>query len=80
MTSSLGHRPTPHQGFDLRRVFTEDGALDEIMAVAAPYGDERPYLDGMAGPHHRWRFPDHSDHDRTLRRGPARGTSATLTI
>ncbi|MBW7920999.1 MAG: 5-deoxy-glucuronate isomerase [Rubellimicrobium sp.] len=55
----------------LQRVYTEDGTLDEAMAVrdgdvtlvprghhpcAAPYGFEMYYLNTMAGPRRNWRF------------------------
>jgi 5-deoxy-glucuronate isomerase len=72
------HRLNPAQGFGIQRVFTEDGALDETMAVAdhdvvlvprghhpcgAPYGYEMYYLNVMAGPLRKWRFANHPDHD-----------------
>lgn len=72
------HRLNPAQGFGIQRVFTEDGALDETMAVhdgdvvlvpkghhpcAAPYGYEMYYLNVMAGPLRKWRFQNHPDHD-----------------
>ena len=59
------------QGFGLQRVYTEDGTLDETMAVSdgdvvlvprghhpcgAPYGFEMYYLNVMAGPLRKWRF------------------------
>jgi 5-deoxy-glucuronate isomerase len=61
----------PAQGFAIQRVYTEDGSLDETMAVAdhdvtlvprghhpcgAPYGYELYYLNVMAGPRRNWRF------------------------
>ena len=68
------HRLNPAQGFGIQRVYTEDGRLDETMAVAdgdvvlvprghhpcgAPYGFEMYYLNVMAGPLRKWRFqPD----------------------
>lgn len=65
------HRLNPRQGFGIQRVYTEDGALDETMAVkdgdvvlvprghhpcGAPYGFEMYYLNVMAGPLRKWRF------------------------
>ena len=59
------HRLNPAAGFGLQRVYTEDGSLDETMAVAdrdvvlvpkghhpcaAPYGYDLYYLNVMAGP------------------------------
>jgi 5-deoxy-glucuronate isomerase len=77
------HRLNPAQGFGFQRVFTEDGTLDESMAVrdhdvvlvprghhpcAAPYGYEMYYLNVMAGPLRKWRFQNHPDHDWIFRR------------
>ncbi|CAN5754474.1 5-deoxy-glucuronate isomerase [soil metagenome] len=77
------HRLNPARGFGLQRVFTEDGSLDETMAVedhdvvlvpkghhpcAAPYGYEMYYLNVMAGPIRKWRFENHPDHDWIFRR------------
>jgi 5-deoxy-glucuronate isomerase len=65
------HRLNPKDGFGIQRVYTDDGALDETMAVAdgdvtlvprghhpcvAPYGFEMYYLNVMAGPLRKWRF------------------------
>jgi len=65
------HRLNPARGFGLQRVYTEDGTLDETMAVqdgdvvlvprghhpcGAPYGFEMYYLNVMAGPLRKWRF------------------------
>lgn len=65
------HRLKPHNGFGIQRVYTDDGSLDETMAVAdgdvvlvprghhpcaAPYGFEMYYLNVMAGPLRKWRF------------------------
>jgi len=70
------HRLDPPRGFGIQRVFTEDGALDETMAVAdhdvvlvpcghhpcaAPHGIEMYYLNVMAGPRRAWRFRTHPD-------------------
>lgn len=68
------HRLNPAQGFGIQRVYTDDGRLDETMAVhdgdvvlvprghhpcGAPYGFEMYYLNVMAGPLRKWRFvPD----------------------
>lgn len=72
------HRLNPAQGYGIQRVFTEDGTLDETMAVAdgdvvlvpkghhpcgAPYGYEMYYLNVMAGPVRKWRYKNHPDHD-----------------
>lgn len=72
------HRLNPKQGFGIQRVFTEDGELDETMAVSdgdvvlvpkghhpcgVPYGYEMYYLNVMAGPRRNWRFQNHPDHD-----------------
>ncbi|NOX41620.1 MAG: 5-deoxy-glucuronate isomerase [Alphaproteobacteria bacterium] len=77
------HRLNPAQGFGFQRVFTEDGTLDETMAVAngdvvlvpkghhpcaAPYGYEMYYLNVMAGPLRKWRFQNHPDHDWIFQR------------
>jgi len=65
------HRLSPDNGFGVQRVYTDDGKLDETMAVAdgdvvlvprghhpcgAPYGFEMYYLNVMAGPLRKWRF------------------------
>ena len=72
------HRLNPSQGFGVQRVWTEDGSLDETMAVSdhdvvlvpkghhpcgAPYGYEMYYLNVMAGPLRKWRFKNHPDHN-----------------
>jgi 5-deoxy-glucuronate isomerase len=72
------HRLNPGQGFAVQRVYTEDGSLDETMAVknhdvvlvprghhpcGAPYGYELYYLNVMAGPLRKWRFQNDPDHD-----------------
>ena len=72
------HRLNPSQGFGIQRVYTEDGELDETMAVkdgdvvlvpkghhpcGAPYGYEMYYLNVMAGPQRKWRFKNDPDHD-----------------
>ena len=65
------HRLNPGNGFGIQRVYTDDGQLDETMAVSdgdvvlvprghhpcgAPYGIEMYYLNVMAGPRRNWRF------------------------
>jgi 5-deoxy-glucuronate isomerase len=65
------HRLKPANGFGIQRVYTDDGALDETMAVAdgdvvlvprghhpcaAPHGFDMYYLNVMAGPLRKWRF------------------------
>lgn len=77
------HRLNPAQGFGFQRVFTEDGDLNETMAVenhdvvlvprghhpcGAPYGYEMYYLNVMAGPRRAWRFKNHPDHDWIFQR------------
>ncbi|WEX08384.1 5-deoxy-glucuronate isomerase [Chelativorans sp. AA-79] len=83
LEESYYHRLNPAQGFGFQRVFTEDGSLDETMAVsnhdvvlvprghhpcAAPYGYEMYYLNVMAGPRRAWRFKNHPDHDWIFQR------------
>ena len=80
------HRLNPAAGFGVQRVFTEDGSLDETMAVAnhdvvlvprghhpcaAPYGFEMYYLNVMAGPLRKWRFKNHPDFDWIFQRDSA---------
>ena len=77
------HRLNPEQGFGIQRVFTEDGSLDETMAVhnhdvvlvpkghhpcGAPHGYEMYYLNVMAGPLRKWRFKNHPDHEWIAKR------------
>lgn len=65
------HRLSPKDGFGIQRVYTDDGQLNETMAVrdgdvtlvprghhpcGAPYGFEMYYLNVMAGPLRKWRF------------------------
>lgn len=72
------HRLRPAQGFAVQRVYTEDGSLDETMAVrdhdvvlvpkghhpvGVPYGYDLYYLNVMAGPLRKWRFVNDPDHD-----------------
>ncbi len=77
------HRLNPAQGYGIQRVFTEDGSLDETMAVSdgdvvlvprghhpcgVPYGYEMYYLNVMAGPLRKWRFQNHPEHDWIFQR------------
>lgn len=77
------HRLNPAQGFGIQRVYTEDGSLDETMAVknhdvvlvpkghhpcGAPYGYDMYYLNVMAGPRRNWRFQNDPDHDWIAKR------------
>ncbi|MGA0541281.1 5-deoxy-glucuronate isomerase [Neotabrizicola sp. VNH66] len=65
------HRLNPAGGWAVQRVYTDDGTLDEVMAVrdgdvvlvprghhpcGAPHGFELYYLNVMAGPRRNWRF------------------------
>lgn len=89
------HRLNPEQGFAFQRVFTEDGTLDETMAVgnhdvvlvprghhpcAAPYGYELYYLNVMAGPLRKWRYQNHPDHAWIAARDAPASASATQEI
>lgn len=80
------HRLNPAQGFGVQRVFTEDGSLDETIAVqdhdvvlvpkghhpcGVPWGYEMYYLNVMAGPRRAWRFQNHPGHDWIARRDSA---------
>lgn len=77
------HRLKPASGFGIQRVFTDDGTIDQTMAVAdgdvvlvprgyhpcaAPYGFEMYYLNVMAGPLRKWRFKNHADFEWIARR------------
>ncbi|TGN67619.1 5-deoxy-glucuronate isomerase [Paracoccus liaowanqingii] len=65
------HRLDPPGGWAVQRVYTDDGSLDEVMAVkdhdvvlvprghhpcGAPHGFALYYLNVMAGPRRNWRF------------------------
>ncbi len=65
------HRLARPEGFAFQRVYTDDGSLDETMAVhdrdvvlvpkgyhpvGAPHGFDLYYLNVMAGPRRQWRF------------------------
>ncbi len=80
------HRLNPAQGFGVQRVYTEDGELDEVMAVkdgdvvlvpkghhpcGAVYGYDMYYLNVMAGPLRKWRFQNDPDHDWIYQRDNA---------
>ena len=71
------HRLARGAGFAVQRVYTDDGSLDQTMAVAdgdvvlvprgyhpvgAPYGFDLYYLNVMAGPVREWRFTMAPDH------------------
>lgn len=72
------HRIKPAQGFAFQRVYTDDGSLDETLAVAdgdvvlvprgyhpvgAPYGYDLYYLNVMAGPKRTWRIHNDPAHE-----------------
>lgn len=76
-------RMDPPQGYGIQRVFTEDGSLDETMAVSdgdvtlvpkghhpcgSPHGYSMYYLNVMAGPMRKWRFINHPDHEWIVER------------
>jgi 5-deoxy-glucuronate isomerase len=77
------HRIDPPQGFALQRVYTDDGSLDETLAVrdrdvvlvprgyhtvSAPPGYAVYYLNVMAGPTRAWAIANDPDHEWTLQR------------
>ncbi len=72
------HRLARSAGFALQRVYTDDGSLDQTMAVrdrdvvlvpsgyhpvGAPHGFDLYYLNVMAGPVKQWRFTMSPEHD-----------------
>lgn len=72
------HRIDPPQGFAFQRVYTDDGEIDESMAVhdkdvvmvpkgfhpvATVAGYDNYYLNVMAGPVRQWRFTWEAAHD-----------------
>jgi 5-deoxy-glucuronate isomerase len=72
------HRINPPQGFAFQRVYTDDGSLDETMAVknndvvmvpcgyhpvGAPHGYDLYYLNVMAGPKRIWKFHNDPKHE-----------------
>lgn len=71
------HRLKRGSGFAVQRVYTDDGSLDETMAVGhgdvvlvpkgyhpvgAPHGFDLYYLNVMAGPKRAWKFTFPKDH------------------
>ena len=71
------HRLRRGSGFAMQRVYTDDGSLDETMAVShrdvvlvpkgyhpvgAPHGFDLYYLNVMAGPRRAWKFSFPKDH------------------
>ncbi|HEX2411418.1 MAG TPA: 5-deoxy-glucuronate isomerase [Solirubrobacteraceae bacterium] len=77
------HRISPPQGFALQRVYTDDGELDETLAVrdgdvvlvprgyhtvSAPPGYAVYYLNVMAGPVRAWAVANDPDHEWTMTR------------
>ncbi len=71
------HRLARGSGFAVQRVYTDDGSLDETMAVSdgdvvlvpkgyhpvgAPHGFDLYYLNVMAGPVRAWKFSMAPDH------------------
>jgi 5-deoxy-glucuronate isomerase len=76
------HRLNPPQGFAFQRVYTDDRALDETMAVedgdvvlvpkgyhpcAACHGYDLYYLNVMAGPKRTWKFYNAPEHEWLLK-------------
>jgi len=76
------HRLKPAQGFAFQRVYTDDRALDESLAVedhdvvmvprgyhpvVVPYGYESYYLNVMAGPRREWHFRNDPAHEWMLK-------------
>ena len=77
------HRISPTQGYAFQRVYTDDGTLDETMAVhdgdlvmvprgyhpvATPPGYDLYYLNTMAGPVRTWKFHNEPSHQWLLER------------
>jgi 5-deoxy-glucuronate isomerase len=75
------HRLSPARGFGLQRVYTDDGTLDESIAVgdrdcvlvprgyhtvSTPPGYDMYYLNVMAGPTRLWAVTNDPDHEWTL--------------
>ncbi|HIN48925.1 MAG TPA: 5-deoxy-glucuronate isomerase, partial [Deltaproteobacteria bacterium] len=77
------HKINPPQGFAFQRVYTDDGSLDETMAVqnqdvvmvprgyhpvGAPHGYDLYYLNVMAGPKRIWKFHNDPQHEWIVRK------------
>ena len=77
------HRLDPAQGFAFQRVYTDDRAIDESLAVenrdvvlvprgyhpvVVPYGYKSYYLNVMAGPKREWHFKNDPAHEWMLKR------------
>jgi 5-deoxy-glucuronate isomerase len=77
------HRLNPAQGFAFQRVYTDDRALDESMAVEdhdvvmvprgyhpviVPHGYDSYYLNVMAGPKREWHFKNDPAHEWMLKK------------
>lgn len=77
------HRINPPQGFVFQRVYTDDRALDESMAVenhdlvmvprgyhpvVVPHGYESYYLNVMAGTKRMWQFRNDPAHEWMLKK------------
>lgn len=75
------HRLNPADGWAVQRVYTDDGSLDETMAVrdgdvvlvprgyhpvAAVHGYDVYYLNVMAGPKRTWKFHNAPEHEWML--------------
>jgi len=82
------HRLDPAQGFAFQRVYTDDRAIDESMAVenhdvvmvprgyhpvVVPYGYRSYYLNVMAGPKREWHFKNDPAHEWMLKPRPKQG-------
>ncbi|EAE5728466.1 5-deoxy-glucuronate isomerase [Listeria monocytogenes] len=83
LEESYYHEINPKQGFIFQRVYTDDRALDETMAVehqnavivpegyhpvGVPDGYDSYYLNVMAGPKRVWKFHNDPDHEWILER------------